>query len=55
MTCLALGDVLAAIKRELGPSGFASSKFERAAGLLTDFSSGEFQDFLTTAAYAEFV
>jgi malate synthase len=55
MMCVALSDVLASIKQELGPSGFASSKFERAAGLLTDFSTGEFQDFLTTAAYAEFI
>jgi malate synthase len=50
-----LADVLDGIKRELGESGFASSKFERAAELLTDLSTGEFQDFLTTAAYTDFV
>ena len=54
MMCIALGDILAGIKQELGTSGFASSKFERAAELLSDFSTCEFQDFLTTAAYADF-
>jgi malate synthase len=54
MMSFALGDTLDGIKRELGSAGFASSKFERAAELLTQFSTGEFQDFLTTAAYAEF-
>jgi malate synthase len=55
MMSFALGDILDGIKRELGSAGFASSKFERAAELLTQFSAGEFQEFLTTAAYAEFV
>jgi malate synthase len=55
MMSLALADILDGVKQELGASGFASSKFERAAELLSDFSTREFQDFLTTAAYAEFV
>jgi malate synthase len=55
MMSLVLGDILERIKQELGISGFVSSKFERAAELLSDFSTCEFQDFLTTAAYAEFV
>jgi malate synthase len=55
MMSFALSDILDGIKRELGSAGFASSKFERAAELLTQFSAGEFQEFLTTAAYAEFV
>ena len=54
MMSFALGDILDRIKQELGASGFASSKFERAAELLSDFSTREFQDFLTTAAYADF-
>ncbi len=37
----------------LGAERFASSKFERAAELLASLSTGEFQEFLTTAAYAE--
>jgi malate synthase len=50
----ALENILDQIKQELGLDGFHSSKFERAADLLVEFSTGEFQDFLTTAAYAEF-
>jgi malate synthase len=55
MMSVTLGEILDGIKRELGSAGFASSKFERAAELLNEFSTGDFQDFLTTAAYAEFV
>ncbi len=55
MMSIALVDILDGIKQELGTSGFASSKFERAAELLSEFSTHEFQDFLTTAAYADFV
>jgi malate synthase len=54
MMSFALGDVLERIQQELGTPGFAASKFERAAELLSDFSTREFQDFLTTAAYADF-
>ncbi len=55
MMCFALGDILEGIKEELGVSRFHNSKFERAAELLARFSTGAFQDFLTTSAYAEFV
>jgi len=50
----ALTDILNAKKRDLGSEQFALSKFERAGELLTTFSTSEFQDFLTTSAYAEF-
>jgi malate synthase len=49
----ALTDILNSKRRDLGNEQFASSRFERAAELLTSSSTGEFQDFLTTAAYAE--
>jgi malate synthase len=49
----ALRDILNSKKHNLGNEQFASSKFERAAELLTSFSTSEFQDFLTTGAYAE--
>ena len=55
MMCLALGDILEGIKAELGVLKFHHSKFERAAELLAKFSTGGFQDFLTTSAYAELV
>jgi len=50
----ALIEILNAKKHELGDEKFASSKFKRAGELLTTFSTSEFQDFLTTSAYAEF-
>jgi malate synthase len=50
----ALRDILNCRRYKLGNEQFASSKFERAAELLTSFSTSEFQDFLTTEAYAEF-
>jgi malate synthase len=49
----ALTEIVNAKKCDLGNERFASSKFERAAELLTSFSTSEFQDFLTTAAYTE--
>jgi malate synthase len=49
-----LADVLHRMKGELGAERFASSKFGRAAELLISFCTGEFQEFLTTAAYADF-
>ena len=54
MMSFALGDILDGIKTEFDGSKLCHSKFERAAELLTKFSTGAFQDFLTTAAYAEF-
>jgi malate synthase len=47
--------ILDRIRRVLGASAFASSRFERAGELLIELSTGEFQEFLTTTAYAEFV
>jgi len=41
-------------RQKLGDEHFATSKFERAAELLRSLSTGEFQEFLTTAAYADF-
>jgi malate synthase len=49
----ALKDVLNRTEYTLGAERFATSRFERAAELLISLSTGEFQDFLTTAAYAE--
>jgi malate synthase len=46
----ALWNVMNRTKQNLGDQ-FASSKFERAAELLISLSTGEFQEFLTTAAY----
>ena len=50
----AVWNILNRTKHNLGIERFASSKFERAAELLTSFSTGEFQEFLTTASYSEF-
>ncbi len=47
-----LRDVLNRIKYDLGVERFASTRFERAAEVLISLSTGEFQEFLTTAAYA---
>jgi malate synthase len=49
-----LAEILARMKQELGEEAFAASKFTRAGELLNQFSTGDFQEFLTTAAYAEF-
>jgi malate synthase len=46
--------ILDRTEQSLGAEGFSASKFKRAAELLQQFSTGEFQEFLTTAAYAEF-
>jgi malate synthase len=50
----ALDNVLNRAMHTLGCERYAASKFDRAAELLVSFSTGEFQEFLTTAAYAEF-
>jgi malate synthase len=55
LVTLLLERILDRAKQVLGTSAFASSRFERAGELLIDLSTGEFQEFLTTAAYAEFV
>ena len=49
-----LEDLLKQAQARLGTEAFAESKFPRAAKLLLDLTHGEFQDFLTTAAYSEF-
>jgi len=54
MLSYAIWNILNQTRQKLGVERFASSKFERAAELLTSLSTGEFQEFLTTAAYAEF-
>jgi malate synthase len=54
MLSFAIWNFLNQAKQRLGADRFAESKFERAAELLTSLSTGEFQEFLTTAAYAEF-
>jgi len=53
MLTYAVWNILNQTRQKLGDEGFASSKFERAAELLTSLSTGEFQEFLTTAAYAD--
>jgi hypothetical protein len=49
-----LKNVLNRTRYTLGAERFAHSKFDRAAELLICLSTGEFQDFPVTAAYAEF-
>jgi malate synthase len=47
-----LAEILQQTQRAMG-AAYENSKFERAAELLTEFSTGEFQEFLTSAAYRE--
>jgi malate synthase len=49
-----LGLIMKRIQRERSPEEYRNSKFDRAAELLKQLCLGEFQEFLTTAAYAEF-
>lgn len=49
-----LDQVLEQARERIGPQAFAESKFPQAAKLFLDLTEGEFQDFLTTAAYSEF-
>ncbi len=48
-----LQDVMTQMRSGMTPAAFAATKFERAAQLLRQFSSGEFQDFLTMVAYQD--
>jgi malate synthase len=48
-----LTDILTETRKSLGEKGFAESKFQRAAELLQQLSSGEFREFLTTMAYQD--
>jgi malate synthase len=50
-----LQEILHHIKETIGVRAYFSSRFDRAATLLRDLTTGEFQEFLTTAAYKEFV
>jgi malate synthase len=45
--------IVARTRESLGEKELRLSKFERAAGLLAELSTGEFQEFLTTSAYSE--
>ncbi len=49
----ALGQILDDTNRKMGEASFLASKFQRAADLLLVLSEGEFQEFLTTSAYAD--
>ena len=49
-----LRKILQQTRERLGVRTYLSSQFERAAALLLDLSTGEFQEFLTTASYKEF-
>jgi malate synthase len=49
-----LNQVLEEARERIGTKAFAESKFPQAAKLFINLTQGEFQDFLTTAAYSEF-
>jgi malate synthase len=49
----ALGEVLDAMRLAMGRKAWGAGKFEAAGEILKELSTGEFQDFLTTSAYAE--
>jgi malate synthase len=48
-----LRKIVARTRESLGEKEYGFSKFERAAELLAELSTGEFQEFLTTSAYSE--
>ncbi len=48
-----LQDILDLTRNAIGEQAFAAGKFGRAAELLRQLSSGEFQEFLTTTAYQD--
>jgi hypothetical protein len=50
-----LADVLEKTRERVGTDACARSKFPSAAELLLRLTRGEFEEFLTTAAYSEFV
>ncbi len=49
-----LGEILEQHAASMGDAAYTSSKFHRAAELLVQLTRGEFQEFLTTAAYSDF-
>jgi malate synthase len=48
-----LGDILARTRESMGDDAFGATKFPRAAELLRGLSTGQFREFLTTAAYQD--
>ncbi|KAA6463066.1 malate synthase A [Acidobacteria bacterium AB60] len=50
-----LTGLLAELRGTMSAEAYAASKFERAGELLCEFTGGEFQEFLTTKAYADLV
>ena len=48
-----LQDILYLTRNAIGEQAFAAGKFGRAAELLRQLSTGEFQEFLTTTAYQD--
>ncbi len=49
-----LAEILEQIQTSMGGLAYQASKFGRAGELLLEFTRGEFQEFLTTAAYCDF-
>ncbi len=50
-----LEEILDQTQNSIGQSAYAASKFQRAAELLRELSTGEFREFLTNAAYQDLV
>ena len=50
-----LAETLEQTRARVGADDYARSRFPRAAELLVGFTRGEFQEFLTTSAYSEFI
>ena len=50
-----LAEVLEQTRSQIGAATDSESKFARAAELFLELTGGEFQEFLTTAAYSDFV
>ena len=48
-----LADILDELRDSMGPDAYSSSRFDRAAELITELSAQEFREFLTTTAYAD--
>ncbi len=48
-----LGEILKEVKQLIGPGAYRQSRFDRAEEILKDLCAGEFQEFLTTSAYAD--
>jgi malate synthase len=48
-----LREILISTRKAIGEPAYAASKFERAAGLLRQLSTGEYREFLTTTAYQD--